>query len=56
MHTVVESLGVVAATELWRNPTMMNVVQRLCVDLGSVRLAIAVNTEETTLAFGCIPT
>ena len=28
-HIVVESLGVPAATELWRNPAMMNVVQQL---------------------------
>ena len=28
-HIVVESLGVSAATELWRNPAMMDVVQQL---------------------------
>ena len=55
-HIVVASLGVLADTELWCSPAMMDVVQQLPVALSFVRMAIAVNTEKTTLTFGCIPT
>lgn len=43
-YIVVESLGVFADTELWRIPAMMDVVYQLSVALGSVMMAIAVNT------------
>ena len=51
-HIVVASLGVLAGTELWCGPAMMDVLQQLSVALNSVRMAIAVNTDKTTLTFG----